>query len=346
MVNIYELLRRNQDGTSDYIRTFLDGLGVTYNVDNYGNIYFLDYENCPLLSAHMDTIRDEDDFCISAFLTEDDNEKIVSGGILGGDDKCGVYIILKAIEAGKKVNFIFSRDEEIGCLGIKALASSEEICEKIKNCLWCLVLDRRGNSDIICYNNNYGTKEFEGALEKISKDFGFGYSPKTGLCSDANTIRNYISTANISTGYFSPHSKNEYIVKADLKKACDYTFAIIDSLKDKFAPLEQKYTKYYDDYDMDAYYNYNDYDYGYSYYGNQYPYYDYNAPVSKHLYKMDYTKEESDKEKRLCHFCDIHAYEDEELYEIELPDGNRFNICECCLNDLENEIKRIRMSTP
>ena len=98
MVNIYELLRRDQDGTASYVKNFLDSLKVKYEVDDYGNIYYLDHENAPLLSAHMDTVRKEADFCIGAFLNENDDERIFSGGILGGDDKCGVYMILRALE--------------------------------------------------------------------------------------------------------------------------------------------------------------------------------------------------------------------------------------------------------
>ena len=155
MIDIYELLRRNQDGTSEYVRATLDELGVAYNTDTYGNIYYLDNENAPLLSAHMDTVRKNEDICIGAFLNESEDDKILSGGILGGDDKCGVYIILKVLETGRKVNFIFSRDEEVGCLGIKALVKpnyveNKEITDKIRSCLWCLVLDRKFNSDIIC----------------------------------------------------------------------------------------------------------------------------------------------------------------------------------------------------
>ena len=167
MPNIYEILRRDQNGTSDYVKEFLTSIEVAFETDSYGNIYYLDHENAPLLSAHMDTVRKDDDFCIGAFLTEDEDERIFSGGILGGDDKCGVYIILKALKEGKKVNFIFSRDEEIGCLGIKALlkpnwVENKELADKIRNnCLWCLVLDRRGNSDIICTKNSYGTLDFE-----------------------------------------------------------------------------------------------------------------------------------------------------------------------------------------
>ena len=341
MVDIYELLRRDQDGTSKYVKDFLESINVKYNVDDYGNIYYLDNENAPLLSAHMDTVRKEADFCIGAFLAESDSDNILSGGILGGDDKCGVYIILRALEEKRKVNFIFSRDEEIGCLGIKALlkpkyVENKELTDKIrKNCLYCLVLDRRGNSDIICQENYYGTKEFEKKLQEISDAGGFGYKPAKGFCSDANTIKEFVSTANLSVGYFNPHSQSEYIVKSDLQKAYDYTIVIIDSITDKFEPLTYSYSynsgknnSYSDGYNNSRYdYDYDDYDY-YGYYG---------------YYNRRYSYQNYDKNKKpKCKFCE---FEDttEKLYDFILPDGKEVKICSYCIEDLEKELKRVRL---
>lgn len=357
MPNIYEILRRDQNGTSDYVKEFLTSNKISFEVDSYGNIYYLDNENAPLLSAHMDTVRKDSDFCISAFLTEDEEEKIFSGGILGGDDKCGVYIILKTLKEGKKINFIFSRDEEIGCLGIKALlkpnfTENKTLTDKIRNnCLWCLVLDRRGNSDIICTKNNYGTSEFEKALEKASEEGNFGYKAAQGLSSDANTIRDFVSTANISVGYYKPHSEEEYIIKSDLQKAYDYTIYLIDNLKDKFKPSESySYGNYYGGYYNSSYYmtgkaskalkskakgnsyakHYygydDDYDWGYGYYN----------------YYNDNPKDNASK-KCECAFCGEIGLESD-MQDFIMPDGEMFKICGYCLEDMEKEIKRVRAS--
>lgn len=365
MPNIYEILRRDQNGTSDYVKEFLTSIGAIFEVDSYGNIYYLDHENAPLLSAHMDTVRKDSDFVVGAFLTEDEDEKIFSGGILGGDDKCGVYIILKALKEGKKVNFIFSRDEEIGCLGIKALlkpnyTENKVLADKIRNnCLWCLVLDRRGNSDIICTKNAYGTLDFEKALEKMSEAGNFGYKAAQGLSSDANTIREFVSTANISVGYYKPHSEEEYIVKADLQKAYDYTIYLIDNLKDKFKPTAGYYSgsgygygNYYNGYYggymgkasktlknkankskgvQQRYYNYGyDDDYDWGYYGYDYGY-GYNA------------KKDDGVKKCECAFCGDEGPESD-MQDFIMPDGEMFKICSYCLEDMEKEIKRVRAS--
>lgn len=352
MIDIYELLRRDQDGTSDYVKETLNGLNVAFNIDDYGNIYYLDNENAPLLSAHMDTVRKEQDFCIGAFLNESEDDRIFSGGILGGDDKCGVFIILKVLEAGRKVNFIFSRDEETGCKGIKALLKpnfeeNKELADKVKNCLWCLVLDRRGNSDIICLENNYGTKEFEEALKKISDENSFGYKGASGLCSDANTIRDFISTANISVGYYSPHSQKEYILKSDLEKAYNYTIAVIDNLKDKFQAAEKEYSyrNYYNGYYYNGYYNNGKKSKGFSdypgyYYDDDFDGYDYSDYSWEDWRDLD--KKDDDKEICTCSFCKLSSANDV-LYDITMPNGVEKKICEYCLDDIEREIQKIRL---
>lgn len=367
MINIYELLRRDQDGTSEYVKSALDEMKIPYEVDDYGNIYYLDYEGSPILSAHMDTVRKEKDFVIGAFLNENEDDKILSGGILGGDDKCGVFIILKVLETGRKINFIFSRDEEIGCLGIKALVKpnfveNKEITDKIRKSLWCLVLDRRGNSDIICEQNDYGTEEFEKALEKISDEGSFGYKGARGLCSDANHICNYISSANISVGYYNPHSDKEYILKSDLEKAYNYTLAIIDGLKEQFKAPEIK--PYYNSGYYNRYGYYDDYGYGYGYkYGANYnksshdkgsksqPKYDYPGYDDDDFDGWDYDYRDMTWEewKNLdtkgkvcrCEFCQVSAVI-EPLYGLILPNGVEKQVCEDCILELETEIQRVK----
>lgn len=368
MVNIYEILRRNQDGTSDYVQECLKSLNIPFTVDSYGNIYNLDNENAPLLSAHMDTIRKDADKVIGTFLQEnDDEEKIFTGGILGGDDKCGVYIMLRVLEKNKNVNFVFSRDEEIGCLGISAFVKCADgktdnldITEKLKKCLYCLVLDRRGNADIICKANDYGTEAFEEALEKVSKDNGFIYKHETGLLSDADIISEYISTANLSVGYYSPHSKKEYIVKKELETALDYVEAIIREVTTKFDAPDKTfiykkpkggssylYSDYYDDYDSYAtkYYKYyynQSFDYDDGYYYN--PTKKSDSGGDKKKDSVDFVEDGNIREEgKTCDFCFFPSDDNEEyLQPLKMPDGNVLYICEFCFDDLEYEIKKTR----
>lgn len=341
-LSLCEILRRNQDGTSEYVQSFLKDLKVSFSVDTYGNIYNMKNDNMPIMSAHMDTVRKDADICMGAFLCDqDDKDKIITGGILGGDDKCGVYLILKLLQENKKINFVFSRDEEIGCVGIREWVKDAKVVERLKTLPYGLVLDRRGNADIICAQNSYGTKEFEEALksvaeQKISQEINgtiveknkFLYKPERGLCSDANTISNYISCANLSVGYYCPHTEKEYIIRADLETAYDYVSDIIDLLAGKTFTAPDKYSPSGYDYKNNRYGGYyGDYDddYDYEYYG----------------YYGGYSRYPKTYNKGKCKYCGYNLGE-EVTVEIEFPDYKKIRVCEWCLEDLEEAIKKAK----
>lgn len=221
---------RNDVKVINFITDFLKKNEIPFIKDENGNIFSLNNYNMPILSAHMDSVGDSDCGFLNDFINIFDyrGDRIIKGmGNIGGDDKCGIFIILMELLKNKSLNFIFSIDEEIGCVGIKQVIPANDISEFP----YALVLDRRGSGDIICANNNYGTKEFEEALHEIGKDFN--YSPATGACSDANTIRDYISCANLSVAYHNPHSKNEFVSLTQLHNTIMYVDAIIENLKDQ-----------------------------------------------------------------------------------------------------------------
>lgn len=353
-LSLCEILRRNQDGTSEYVQSFLKDLKINFTVDSYGNIYSMEHDNIPIMSAHMDTVRKNTDFCIGAFLSnQEENEKIFTGGILGGDDKCGVYIILKLLQNGKKVNFVFSRDEEIGCLGIRDWVKDLKIVERLKTLPYGLVLDRRGNTDIICSENSYGTKEFENDLVGVSEtkvkeilEDGsiieknkYIYKPERGLCSDANTISNYISCANLSVGYYSPHSEKEYIIRADLETAYDYVCDIIESLKGKTYTAPDKTSSWSGyNYKSGSYYNRYSHSY-YGYYDDDYLDDEFEWYLGKNFDKNKKNKNEGKDDS--CVFCG-YFFGDEETVDFELPNGAVIKVCEYCLEDIEREVKEAK----
>lgn len=232
---------------ADYIKTYLSSNKIEFNTDSTGNIFNMSHENRPLLSAHMDTVQREEDSFLANFIRirEYKNKKILKGlGIIGGDDKCGIYIMLELITMYKNLNFVFSVEEEIGGKGISEFVKNRDFSKV----LYGIVLDRRYGTDIICENNNYGTLEFQKDLEAIGTKFS--YKPTTGSFSDANSISNHISCANLSVGYHNPHSKHEYVDLDDLLKAVIYTEEIINTLTKKYAaPVSKyKYTGYLNNY--------------------------------------------------------------------------------------------------
>ena len=213
----------------EYIENRLKQMNVKYNKDNVGNIYYLK-KNQPLLSAHMDTVGGLEDLAMLKYVTYK-NGQIYGFGNIGADDKCGIFIILKLLEKyGNKLNFIFSVDEEIGGIGINHIDKTQGTV--LDMCLYGIVLDRRNSGDIIGYNNNYCTENFEDTIYTTISEFG--YKPAIGSFSDADTLKDHMSVINLSVGYYQPHTQNEFIIVKELINALNATDKIISTIRERF----------------------------------------------------------------------------------------------------------------
>jgi len=180
----------------------------------------------------MDTVQDTTDTKLTDFIKIKDN--YLSGyGVIGGDDKCGIYIILEVLK-DREMNFAFFVQEEIGGRGSKDWVKDH----KLDNVLYGIVLDRMGNSDILCSQNNYGTAMFETFLHEVGKDFG--YSPGLGSFSDADNLNDRISCANLSCGYYNAHTKYEFVNLSDLENTYKYVNAVISHVNEKFEKPKQR----------------------------------------------------------------------------------------------------------
>lgn len=225
-----------EEKMQEYIEKYLKKLNIPFIKDEVGNIYNIAYDNKPMLSAHIDTVQSAFDADLTKFVKIRDN--VLSGyGVIGGDDKCGIYIILDVLK-DRKINFFLSVGEEAGGKGSSHFA---KLHKELKNVLYCLVLDRRGTGDLICKNNQYGTIELEEDLLKVGKEFG--YKSAIGSFSDADFLNNCLSCANLSVGYYNPHSRTEFVRLTDLERANLYVKSIIDTLTWKYDKPDNYYGK-------------------------------------------------------------------------------------------------------
>ena len=223
----------NEEEISTFIQNYMDNMGIDYKVDETGNIYNLNDKNLPILNAHLDSVQDSTDEALAGFVKI--RGDILSGyGVIGGDDKCGLFVILEILKR-QKVNFIITVGEEIGCVGINRFLSLNDI----KEYPYAIVLDRYNSKEIICEQNDYGTKEFEQALLEIGKDYGF--QSGKGVYSDADFISEDISCANVSVGYYSHHTKDEYVVLSELQNSINFVEDVVVNLRQKF-PAPQKFS--------------------------------------------------------------------------------------------------------
>lgn len=214
----------------DWLCKRLDELKVKYTRLN-NNIYKFTQYNEVLLSAHLDQVhtngRAEHFYLLDKRYIVGYNNKYQRTS-LGADDKNGVWIILKLLEQGVPVDFIISSSEEIGCKGIAEVEPrlTEHIKKRPYDYHYCIVLDRRGNKDIL---NRGSTGKYCDALATNLKNFwDKGYSVGSGSVSDTATICKYIESVNMSVAYENPHTANE---------KTDYT-ALTNILKDVKEAIE------------------------------------------------------------------------------------------------------------
>ncbi len=241
----------------DFIIKFLGSEGIPYSMDDMGNIYNITCLEKPLLNAHMDSVQDTIDGYLQSFVSIYGNQFLKGYGNIGADDKCGIYMILELIKTND-FNFLFTVQEESGLMGSSFFIKHNDI----SFIPYGLTFDRMGSSDILCVYNDYGTPQFEEALEAIGKDFG--YTAAMGLVSDADNISEQISTCNLSVGYYNHHTKDEFVDIEELENALKFSQSILSSVDCKFkAPYKMpvRYTRhgyggFYGGYDSD--YEWND----------------------------------------------------------------------------------------
>ena len=74
----------------------------------------------------------------------------------------------------------------------------------------------------------------------------------------------------------------------------------------------------------------------YNYYDDDFDGYDYSDYTWEQWKNLD-----NDKEKCTCDFCETSSATDK-VVDFYMPDGEKFHICELCLEDMEAEIKKAK----
>jgi tripeptide aminopeptidase len=243
-----------EEKMGEFIEKYLKTHNVPFLKDEMGNIFNIANDDRPMLSAHMDTVQTPTDASLAKFIKI--RGDVLSGyGVIGGDDKCGIFIILNLLKDYKDLNFLFSVGEESGGKGVKHFTKFHP---KLDRVLYCLVLDRRGNGDVICASNFYGTSEFEKELLRVGEQFK--YKRSTGTFSDADFLSSCVSCANLSVGYYNPHSRTEFVKLSDLEKSETFVRTIVNTVKERFSKPEFTYNyRKHSSWDYESYpYKYED----------------------------------------------------------------------------------------
>ena len=270
---------------------------------------FVEGKDKVMLNAHLDTVHHKT--LINIFHDKAKNVIWSPEGI-GGDDRCGVYAILKVLEANYKPYILFTTGEESG--GIGAYAFTDDFPKNEFNIKYIVGLDRRGVNDAVFYNIvnydfidyilSYDFKEEYGSFSDISI-----ISPSWEVCS-----------VNLSVGYYHEHTKHEYIKVDHLQQTINKVInLIIDSKNIK--KWKYKELKHYVQYKVN-------YIIGY---GNM----DYENKRNKNKDKVD--KDKSDKAIKYTFLC-INCWQE---YSIENESLAESDLCIYCENIFLDDFNQI-----
>lgn len=182
--------------------------------------YILCHGDAPvLLVAHLDTVHRE---------TVKEIYKV--GGAwsspqgIGGDDRCGIYMILSLLEKLPfKPYVLFATDEEIGCVGTGKFLRQYPVNEfEIK---FMIEFDRKGSDDAVFYDcENLQFIDF--ILEKTG--YKFQHGAFTDICEIMEAWD--VAGVNLSCGYYNAHTLKEYVVIDEMLNTINVVHQFLEKL--------------------------------------------------------------------------------------------------------------------
>ena len=232
-----------------YIIQFAKRNGITYEFDDYGNVYLTkgklaEGEFYPCVTSHLDTVQHEQQPYIRAGvnldlkceLTKDNEHKLSvdtkgqSSIGIGADDKGGVCICLSMFDHFEKLKACFFLCEEIGCCGSKELDK-----DWFKDVGYCIGYD---SPDLFraawsCSGVKLFSYEFyEKWMKPVCDEWGLKDCFYSEPITDVMEIRKQteVMCMNFGNGGYNAHSSNEYCIIEHMDHACGMGIALIDHI--------------------------------------------------------------------------------------------------------------------
>ena len=200
------IVRKTQPQLKNWLKGQLWQAGYKEYYDEDGYLY-AEGDIPVMLIAHLDTVHKEP--VVSVCWDSNYNVAMSPQGI-GGDDRCGIYMILRVIRE-LKCHVLFCEDEEIG--GVGALQFTHSGLNPAVNFL--IEFDRKGNNDAVFYDCD--NEDFTDLLKQ------YGFKEEYGSFSDISHIAPHFGVAavNVSSGYYRQHTTSEYINMREMNTNAD-----------------------------------------------------------------------------------------------------------------------------
>lgn len=199
----------------DYLHKVLDDNGYAYYLED-GSFYITKGRGdngYPCVVAHIDTVHKVQNNLtvleVDGCLTGIDATTMMQTGV-GGDDKVGIYIALQCLDYFDDIKVVLFRDEEVGCDG--SYNADIEFFNDVNFVLQC---DRQGNRDFVteACGVSLSSVDFRYSIIGVLDSHGYSLCDRGGM-TDVMALKEsgiLCSMANISCGYYNPHTNYEYV---------------------------------------------------------------------------------------------------------------------------------------
>ena len=230
MTNLEDFLKPTQKELFNLLRKKYRGEAIA----RLGSYILVPGKAPIMLLAHMDTVHEKP---VKHICKSSDGDILMSPQGIGGDDRCGVYALVKAYEAALiKPWLLFTCDEEIGGLGAERFVTDyrkDKMPKDLGSLKLLVEIDRKGKKDAVYYSCD--NSEFEKYI--TSKGFVTAY----GSFSDISVIAPAIGVAavNLSSGYYNAHTLHEYINRKQIDAVIKSVIEIVaEAAKSDFPKYE------------------------------------------------------------------------------------------------------------
>lgn len=242
MKSFENICKMTQPEVKNYMKKYL--ISHKYNVVAQDGFLYAKGTVPVLLVAHMDTVHHEQCKTIIAL-----DNKLSSPQGIGGDDRCGIFIIMNLVKE-LHCSVLLCEDEEKGCIGAHKFTNAKEeytgengektYRKYIENLgvNYMVEFDRKGNNDAVFYHGD--NKDFIDFVEDAT-NFKFAI----GSVSDISVLmrESKISAVNLSSGYYNAHTVNEYVIYDEMMDTVEAARALIKTECTKpFEYVAKKYT--------------------------------------------------------------------------------------------------------
>ena len=227
MKTFEEICRMSQKEVKSYMDEYLRD--NKYNVINKEGFLYAKGDIPVLLVAHMDTVHHKQ--CKNIVV---ENGRMSSPEGIGGDDRCGIFIIMNIVNE-LRCSVLLCEDEEIGAVGATKFIRSKYMSDVVAN--YIVEFDRRGNNDAVFYSCN--NKKF---TDFICDNTGF--KEAYGSFSDISVLAPALKIAavNLSSGYYKAHTTEEYVIYDEMLDVIDTAKALIKVESEQFEYVKKTWS--------------------------------------------------------------------------------------------------------